>query len=119
MQQPLIKVPFRTYWDILRSTIAKFTLGRKIRKCLLFKKIHHLKLKLVFFLVQCNNIIFLVNCHPPGWLYIPVRMRNSNYKKSHKFRRLPLCSILYFNLMQFSENRDKIIQLGLMLFQTC
>ena len=57
-----------------------------------------------------------VYCRSSGWLYSPVRMRNSSQKKSHKFRRLPLCSILYFNLMEFSENRDKEFQLGLMPF---
>ena len=64
-------------------------------------------------------VINIHNFRPPGWLYSPVRMRNSSQKKSHKFRRLPFCSILYFNLIKFSENRDKEFQLGLMLFQTC
>ena len=61
----------------------------------------------------------LSNCRPPGWLYSPVRIGNGSYKKSLKFRKLPLCSILYFDLMEFSENRDKEFQLGPMLFQTC
>ena len=48
-----------------------------------------------------------------------VALQSRTYKKQkkfHKFRRLPLCSILYFNLMEFSENRDKEFQLGLMPF---
>ena len=59
-----------------------------------------------------------IDCRSLGWLYTPVRMRNNSLKKSHKFRRLPLSSILYFDLVEFSENRDKEFQLGLMLFQT-
>ena len=39
VQQPLIKVPNRTYWNISRSFISKYTLRKKIRKCLLFKKL--------------------------------------------------------------------------------
>ena len=65
-----------------------------------------------------NNIHFIYCCLQ-GWLYSPVHMRNSSYKKSHKFWRLPLCSILYLNLMEFSEIRDKEFQLGFILFQTC
>ena len=70
-------------------------------------------------ILESSWIIFLYYCRPSGWLYSPARMRNSSYKKSHKFRRLLLCSILYFDLMEFSENRDKEFQLGPMLFQTC
>ena len=60
-----------------------------------------------------------IGCRPPGWLFIPIRMRNSSQKKSHKFRRLLLGSILYFDFVEFSENRDKEFQLGSMLFQNC
>ena len=35
------------------------------------------------------------NCRPTGWLYSPVPMRNSSWKKSHNFRRLLLSSIFY------------------------
>ena len=59
------------------------------------------------------------DCCPPGWLYSPVRMGNSSPKKSHKFQSLPPCSILYFDLVEFSENQDKEFQLRPMLFQTC
>ena len=65
------------------------------------------------------HLITFFNCRPPGWLYSPGRMRNSSLKKSHKFRRLPLCSILCFDLLEFSENRDKGFQLRPMLFQIC
>ena len=66
-----------------------------------------------------NHIInILLYCRLPGWLYSPVGMRNSSKRTSHKFRRLPLCSVLYFDLMEFSENGDKEFQLGPMLFQT-
>ena len=34
----MIKVPSRTYWNTLRHTIARFTLRKKIRKCLFFTK---------------------------------------------------------------------------------
>ena len=59
----------------------------------------------VWNLFRCQNddndvdLVFslLSNCRLPGRLYSPVRMGNSSYKKSHKFRKLPLCSILYFD----------------------
>ena len=51
--------------------------------------------------------------------YIWQLINHMTTQKSHKFRRLPLCSILYFDLMEFSENQDKEVQLGLMLFQSC
>ena len=38
VQQPLIKVLSRTYWNISRSIIAKFTLRKKIRKRFLCTK---------------------------------------------------------------------------------
>ena len=56
-----------------------------------------------------------LNFRPPGWLYSFVRMRNSTLKKPHKFQRLPLCSLLYFDLMEFSESQGKEFQLGPML----
>ena len=59
---------------------------------------------------------FDFNCRPPGWLYRPLRMRNSSWKKSDKFRRLPLWSILSFDLVEFSEDQDKEFQLEPMLF---
>ena len=55
-----------------------------------------------------------INCRPIGWLYNPVRMRNISWKKSRNFQRLPLSSILYIDLIRFSENRDKEFQLGSM-----
>ena len=77
------------------------------------------------YILPLNNLwVFWIlknrfNCRPPGWHYSLVRMRNSCQKISHKFPRLPLCSILYFDLMAFSENPDKEFQLRPMLFQTC
>ena len=56
-------------------------------------------------------------CRPPGWLYSPALMRNSSQKKSHKFRRLPLCSILNFNLMEFSEIETKNFNSGSCFFK--
>ena len=38
VQQPFIKVPGRTYWNILWSIMAKFTRRKKKKKCLLFTK---------------------------------------------------------------------------------
>ena len=59
---------------------------------------------------------FLINCRPTG-VYSSARMRKISWKKSHNSRRLSLFSILYIDLIEFSENRDKEFQLGPMLFQ--
>ena len=50
------------------------------------------------------------NCHPTGWRYRPVRMRNISLKTLN-FRGLSLSSILYLNLIEFSDNREKKIKL--------
>ena len=39
-------------------------------------------------------------------------------KKSHSFRRFPLFSILYIDLIEFSENQDEEFKLGPTLFQS-
>ena len=38
-------------------------------------------------------------------------MRNSKYKKSYNFQKLPLFSILYDDFLKFSENWDKEFKL--------
>ena len=46
----------RTYWNISRNIIAKFTLGKKIRKCSLFTKF--IVKNIVFFLSPGATITF-------------------------------------------------------------
>ena len=53
---------------------------------------------------------------PSGRLYSSARMKNSRWKKSHNFQRLPLFSILYDDFLRFSKNRDKEFKLGPMYF---
>ena len=43
-------------------------------------------------------------------MFSPIRKRNIGEKKSHNFGRLPLSSILYIDLIEFSENQDKEFQ---------
>ena len=47
--QPLINITIRTYWNIWRHAIAKFTLRKKIKKCLFFTR----------FITQNRNFVFL------------------------------------------------------------
>ena len=65
---------------------------------------------------EVNNDLVKVNLHPSGRLYSPARMRNSRWKTSHNFQRLPLFSMLYDDFVKFSKNRDKELILGPMYF---
>ena len=49
VQQLLSKVPSRTYWNISKSFIVKFTLRQKIRKYFLFTKFITLNWNCLFF----------------------------------------------------------------------
>ena len=56
-QQFLIKVLSRTYWNISRYTLAKLTLRKKIRKCLLFTNSPP-KIEILFFFWTWWNAFF-------------------------------------------------------------
>ena len=57
---------------------------------------------------------FLINCRPTG-VYSSARVRKISWKRSHNFRRLSLFSILYIDLIEYAENRDKEFRLRPML----
>ena len=61
VQQPLIKVPTRTYWNISKHTIVRFTLRKKVRKCLFFAKFIIQNRNWCFSLTWCNENIFLID----------------------------------------------------------
>ena len=62
----------------------------------------------LMFLLSLLSVLlsFLINCLPTG-VYSSARMRKISWKNSHNFRRLSLFLILYIDLIEFSENRDK------------
>ena len=59
-----------------------------------------------------DQIYEYIDCRPAGWLYSPARMRNISQKKSHNFRRLPLSSILYIDLINSDPCFFNLVKLG-------
>ena len=53
---------------------------------------------------------------PKGGFITLCVWNNGSKKKSRKIRRLLRCSILYVNLLKFSENQSNDFQVGFMLF---
>ena len=59
-----------------------------------------------------DQIYAYIDCRPTGWPYSPARMRNISQKKSHSFRRLPLSSILYIDLINSDPCFLNLVKLG-------
>ena len=59
--------------------------------------------------------IWLFYCHLTGWLYSPVRMRNTSWKKSHNFRRL-LLSLVWLMWLCFRKIETKVFNSNSIFF---